>query len=511
MSDWTAGYVADIGYTYGYYSELNPLRVKLAFLSAGLVCPQFGTACELGFGQGVSTNIHAAASVTQWYGTDFNPAQAGFAQELAVHSSASATLYDESFEEFARRSELPEFDFICLHGIWSWISDENRAVVVDFIRRKLKVGGVLYLSYNTMPGWAAFAPMRHLLNQHADIMGATGEGIANRIGGALEFAEELMATNPLYVRANPTIGERIKTMKQHGRDYLAHEYFNRDWHPMHFATAAEWLAPAKVQFACSAHFHDHVGVLSLSKEQSDLLARIPDPQFRESVRDFMVNQQFRRDYWVRGRRTISALEKLETLRALKVVLLVPPDEVPLSIKCAAGQVSLSEAVYLPILAQLAQHEPTAVGVLEQALADKGIALGAIEQSLMVLGGLGVVVEAQDQANAATVRESCNKLNKHVLSMSRYGGELSYLASPVLGGGMPLDRVNQHFLLGCFEGLESPAQLARFAWEIMTARGHLIAKDGVPLQTAEENVAELEARAAKFLRVRLPILKKLQIA
>ena len=31
MSDWTAGYVADIGYTYGYYTELNPLRVKLAF------------------------------------------------------------------------------------------------------------------------------------------------------------------------------------------------------------------------------------------------------------------------------------------------------------------------------------------------------------------------------------------------------------------------------------------------------------------------------------------------
>lgn len=31
MSDWTARYVADIGYTFGYYSELNPLRAKLAF------------------------------------------------------------------------------------------------------------------------------------------------------------------------------------------------------------------------------------------------------------------------------------------------------------------------------------------------------------------------------------------------------------------------------------------------------------------------------------------------
>jgi hypothetical protein len=64
MSDWTSGYVADVGYTYGYNAELNPLQVKLAFAHAGLVCPDFGTACELGFGQGLSANVHAAASVT---------------------------------------------------------------------------------------------------------------------------------------------------------------------------------------------------------------------------------------------------------------------------------------------------------------------------------------------------------------------------------------------------------------------------------------------------------------
>ncbi len=35
MSDWTAGYVADIGYSFGYYSELNPRLLPLAFLNAG--------------------------------------------------------------------------------------------------------------------------------------------------------------------------------------------------------------------------------------------------------------------------------------------------------------------------------------------------------------------------------------------------------------------------------------------------------------------------------------------
>src|SRR5882672_11396862 len=150
MSDWTSGYIADLGYTYGYYSELNPLRIKLAFLSAGLAPPKEGPCCELGFGQGISVNVHAAAAPADWWGTDFNPSQARFARDLAEATGSRAKLFDESFTEFCGRSDLPEFAFIGLHGIWSWISNENRAVIVDFIRRKLKAGGVVHMSYNTM-------------------------------------------------------------------------------------------------------------------------------------------------------------------------------------------------------------------------------------------------------------------------------------------------------------------------------------------------------------------------
>ncbi len=97
MSTWTAGYRADVGYSYGYYAEMNPLRLQLVFLNAGLLPPVVGAACELGFGQGICTNMHAAASVVQWTGTDINPSHAGFAQDLARGADAGARLYDESF------------------------------------------------------------------------------------------------------------------------------------------------------------------------------------------------------------------------------------------------------------------------------------------------------------------------------------------------------------------------------------------------------------------------------
>ena len=41
MSAWSDGYVSDINYTYGYYTELNPNRVVLPFLMAAWPRPRW--------------------------------------------------------------------------------------------------------------------------------------------------------------------------------------------------------------------------------------------------------------------------------------------------------------------------------------------------------------------------------------------------------------------------------------------------------------------------------------
>ena len=510
MNDWTAGYVADIGYTYGYYTELNPLRLKLAFLHRGLVFPEVGSACELGFGQGLSTNVHAAASVTQWHGTDFNPAQAGFAQELAHASGASAKLYDEAFADFANRADLPEFDYIGLHGIWSWISDENRAVIVDFVRRKLKVGGVLYISYNALPGWSSFAPMRHLMTMHAEVLGSEGGGIVSRIDGGLEFAEKLLATNPLFARANPLVADRLKMVKGQNRHYLAHEYFNRDWHPMHFAKMAEWLEGGKVQFACSANYLDHIDAVNLTAEQQALLNEIPDPMFRETTRDFMVNQQFRKDYWVKGARRLSVLEQAEALRAQRVVLCTPRGEVSLKVNGALGEATMGEAVYGPILDMMADHKARSLGQIEQALAEKGVNFAQLLQAAMVLAGAGHLAAVQNEHVIAKARKQTDRLNAHLCQKARGSNDVTFLASPVTGGGIAVNRFPQLFLLCIAQGKRQPAEWAQYAWHTLAAQGQRIVKDGKALETPEENLAELTLQAQAFADKQLPALKALQV-
>ncbi|HEV2336574.1 MAG TPA: class I SAM-dependent methyltransferase [Stellaceae bacterium] len=511
MSDWTDGYVAEIGYTFGYHGELNPVRIAMPFLNAALVPPRIATACELGFGQGVSVNIHAAASSVSWYGTDFNPAHAAFAQSLAQAAGSGAQLFDQSFAEFCLRADLPDFDYIALHGIWSWVSAENRRVIIDFIRRKLKVGGLLFISYNCQPGFAAMVPLRHLLTEHAGMMAAPSLGIVARIDGAVDFAERLLALNPGFAVANPTIAERLNLIKRYDRHYLAHEYFNRDWTAMLFRELAENLAPAKLNYACSAHYLDHIDALNMTEAQHAFLGEIPDPMFRQSVVDFIVNQQFRRDYWVKGVRRLLPLEQTEALRPLRVLLTSPRSAVANTVQGALGERELNLDVYDPILDALGDHQPKTLGELETAVGGDELTLGGIFEAIMVLAGKGDLALVQDDAAQAAARVHTDKLNRWMFDKARSSEELGTLASPVTGGGIPVSRFHQLFLLARTQDRTSPDEMARFAWDLLAVQGHQVLKDGKPVETPEESLAALAAAAHEFIDTRLPVLQSLQIA
>jgi SAM-dependent methyltransferase len=510
MTDWTSGYVSDIGYTFGYYTELNPLRSKLALLKSGIKYPEFTTACELGFGQGISTNIHAAASECSWFGTDFNPAQAGFAQELAKVSGSGASLYDEAFEDFCNRPDLPDFDYIGLHGIWSWISEKNREVIVDFARRRLKVGGVLYVSYNTMPGWAAFAPMRKLMTQHAEIIGSEGKGIVDRIDGSLAFSEELLKTNPIFLQANPQIADRIAKLKDENRHYLAHEYFNLDWHPMHFSEMLSSLESAKVGYACSADYLDQLDSINFTQDQLILLNSIPDMMLRQSIRDFMMNTQFRKDYWIKGVRRQPYFDQLEAIKDESVILCNLREEVPLKIVCGLGEANLAENIYSPILDFLSDNKEHSIGDILEAVQNKDIQLVQVVEALILLGHSSKINSVQKQQTPKML-ESCGRLNNYLMGLSRSKGDQDHLASPVTGGGIQVSRLEQLYLLGLQSGIETTADLASYTWNLLNTQGQKVLKEGKALETPEQNIAEIESQISVFKGKRLEILRNLKIA
>ena len=117
---------------------------------------------------------------------------------------------------------------------------------------------------------------------------------------------------------------------------------------------------------------------------------------------------------------------------------------------------------------------------------------------------------QDEETVAAARPRCRALNRYLLQLSRVSGDVPYLVSPLSGGAITYDRINQLFLLAYSEGKKKPAQWVDFAWQALQAQQQLLIHQGEVLQTEAENRTELKRLAAHFADKVLPTALTLEI-
>lgn len=505
-NDWSSGYVSEINYTYGFYRELTPNLLQLAAVTKGQLSPDMSTAltyCELGCGQGLSTNILAAANPhIQFYANDFNPAQIAGAKALAAEAGTpNVHFLDSSFAQMVSRTDLPDFDVIALHGIYSWISPENRKAIVEFIAAKLKVGGIVYISYNTLPGWAPIMPLRRLFVDHA----ATGNGpILARIEAALKAAETLAENNARYFLNVPASKDRLKSIQGQPRSYLAHEYFNRDWTPFYHGEVVNELAAAKLSWIASANIVEAIEGFCFTQDQLKLLSEADVSTRREELKDFIVNQQFRRDIFAKGALPLGARRQEQYWRETRFVATVARADSPVKIATSLGELTLSPEVYNPI-ADVLSKGPVRGNDLMKALPTHSMA--QICQGLSVLCAFSACQPCASEENVKAALPGTERFNNAVMAHARFSSDLNFLASPVTGGGVPMDRISLLLLAAHKSGQD----IVDSTWAQLKSLNQRFVRDGRTLETEEENLAEMSGRAQAFIEKTLPLLRNLQIA
>ncbi|MEN9248603.1 MAG: class I SAM-dependent methyltransferase [Gloeomargarita sp. SZTDM-1c_bins_89] len=496
---WQDGYVTEIPYTQGFYHHLSPANLYLSLLTKQVQprpLDQPFTYCELACGYGLTTNVLAAAYPQgRFYANDFNATHIAQARQLAADAGlTNVTFSDASFQEYLEE-DLPEFDFICLHGIYSWISEENRRAIQEFIRRKLKVGGVVYVSYNTLPGWGVMAPIQKLMQAHRERSSGT---LIERLKTALELIELLKNNQAIYLQ-HPWLAPRLEQFKNQNVHYLVHEFFNQHWHPLWVDEVMAEMSTAKLSYVGSAHVLDHIDAFNLPTQAINHLAQINDVAMRELVRDFYLNGQFRRDVYVRGPVTISGDMQVRYFQPLPFVLTVLPEAVKLEHQTTAGQVQLQPSLYEPLVAQLAQG-PVTVAELVERLSPQGITLQQIGQALVVLTGLGYAHPVVGQGNPT------EGFNRAVIQRAELDGEIQFLASPVIGNGVKVSHLELLFLLA--ERRQQPS--FDFVWGILERRGLKLTKDGQVLETPQENRQFLQEQVTQFEQKGRALLRRLGI-
>lgn len=493
MRGWTDGYVTEIPYTHGFHPELMPAAMMAALADRGQGTPikpdQPFDYCELGFGQGFSMALMAAANPrARFWGNDFNPDHVGHVRDLAQKAGLSnLTVSERGFADYDDGS-LPDFDIIALHGVWSWVGADARAEIKRFIDRRLKPGGIVYLGYNCLPGWAQYLPLRQLmLAEAARVSGP----LADRIAAGLDLAARLEGQGAGYFRINPTVGPRRELLSTQPAAYLAHEYFNQSWEPVYFTDLAAELAPLGLRFAAQARPADRweegtqePALTAVGGDGAD------DPVFIELLRDYLTNRPFRRDLFQRdggdpyrpGEQTwvatghVRDLPRRATLAGGTVIDLPFDEAHQLLAGLAAGPVTVK-----PLAAALGQSA------------------ARVAELLRLLAALGLAAPAQAVTPAA--QAACDRLNRVILDSALEADRLCALASPVLGGGVAEDRVGLLFLAGWGAG-DDPAD---FAWETLAAGGQRLLRDGKPLGSEKENRRELMERWERFRQRRLPLL------
>lgn len=495
--DWAEGYQT-AGYTFGYYRELSPPMLRLACLAANVPPPPIENAAylELGFGQGVSINMHAAALPGTFWGNDFNPAHAVHAAELAAASGAGPMLSDERFTELAQRTDLPMFDVIVMHGIWSWISAENRSAITALVARCLRPGGILYLSYNCQPGWAAQAPLRYLLAR-LYAQGDPAKNASRRIGDAIAFARTIAGTQSRYFEDNPSVLPFLERLVESDRAYVAHEYLNADWHLTHIAEVADDLSAAKLSFAASARLLDALPDYSLRQGHADLLDRIDDTITRECVRDFLIDQKFRMDIFVKGARRLNGVDARALWLDTRFTLVLPLPAIGYTHATPMGDLSLDQRIYRPLVQFLESDGYRSKTVVEigEAAALARFDIRELLSALMMLSGLGIAQPARMPGDVERAR--CIALNRHLCRRALSDADIQVLASPVLGGGKAAPQEHQLIVLAIDAGMDTPDEQALYLDAIFRANGLTLRQEGRSIAAGEPAIAAFRAIAVRF--------------
>ena len=274
---------------------------------------------------------------------------------------------------------------------------------------------------------------------------------------------------------------------------------------------SEFLQKAKLDFACSANPIDHIASLNFTNDQLEVMKSIKDNVFKESIKDIMINQQFRKDYWIRGRRHLSQFEQLEMLRNLRVVLIIHYSLIDFKVKCPLGEVNMEPSIYEPVIDILKDNKPKTIGQIEKILKDKQISLQNIIQAVMLLSSKNYISCAQPESLVAKNKVKTSKLNLFLCKKARGNNNVRFLASPVTGGGIVVNRFQQLFLLSYETGKKNPGEWALYTLKILESQGERIMKEGKRLETHVENMKELKSLANDFAKKELPVLKALHIS
>ena len=421
-------YPTDVAYPYTFIPCLAPAWLDHVAMISGFAPPSRvgGFAwCDLGCGQGLTATILAATHLGgRFCGIDFIAAHIENARRFAAECAVKNVEFHDIDFSAAVETDFEGFDYIVSHGVYSWVDEQSQTSLLRFVDRHLKPGGLAYVSYYAMPGRAADLPFQRLVRA----LGLTLSGdTPKRCVEAIEIVNKLTG-----LKAPALVGSPMAVrLKEHPTDfqlaYLSHELMSANWNPLCVTDFRAAMRSIGLVPVGSATLIENYDSFVLGRAARRTLAAIADLDTRELVRDFLIDQFFRRDVLVRRGRVLNEAEQRSQLLASSFALVHPVDGIEYTMKTPAGRLRYDNAVARNMVAAFAAGPRQLVEISTEF----GLASEDVLANALILSAAGALRPVEES------RIPTRNLNAAIHRRLGRSEEIRFLALPC-GTALPID-------------------------------------------------------------------------
>ena len=191
---------------------------------------------------------------------------------------------------------LGTYDYIIAHGFYSWVDEDTKDNFLRLCKEHLGSNGILYMSYNTYPGWHKMDSVRALLefaNKDIDTLNHRekvrhGKTVASKLGA-------LMLEYDTVKNQQASFLQSLRQTLQKQDCYVGHDHLEPVNTPVYFHQCMDHMTEHGFTYLCDCDLNlsfPDVYDETLRTKLQDLAPH--DPLAREQYIDFMLNTAFRK-------------------------------------------------------------------------------------------------------------------------------------------------------------------------------------------------------------------------
>ena len=191
---------------------------------------------------------------------------------------------------------LGTYDYIIAHGFYSWVDDETKDNFLRLCKEHLAENGILYMSYNTYPGWHKMDSVRALLkfaNKDIDTLNHRekvrhGKTVASKLGALM------LEYDTVKVQQSPFLQSLRQTLQKQDC-YVGHDHLEPVNTPVYFHQCMYHMTEHGFTYLCDCDLNLSFPDVYDETLRTKLQELAPhDPLAREQYIDFMLNTAFRK-------------------------------------------------------------------------------------------------------------------------------------------------------------------------------------------------------------------------